>query len=302
MSLAFFVTDRDISPLVSVIARMAPEITIQVWPNLGAPDLIRMAVVWNSLPIQSSEMPALSLVTSFGAGVDQLVRDLSLVNFPIARIVDNGLSEQMARYVCGYILQHQVRINELRSKQLNRNWSPEPQSDGRNVVILGAGNLGNTVKKALEALAFNVVCWAKHCRPGVITGREALSTALSEADYLVNVLPLTDQTLDILDAELFNQCKPGCYLVNVARGQHLVERDLLEALESGQLSGATLDVFAVEPLPVSHPFWCHPKVNVTPHCSALTDQHAVSEQIVDNYRRLTTSRPLMNLIDRQAGY
>ena len=129
-----------------------------------------------------------------------------------------------------------------------------------------------------------------------------LGAFLARSTILVCLLPLTAATEDILDARLFAQLPPGAYLINVARGKHLVEQDLLEALEAGQLSGALLDVFREEPLPATHPFWAHERITLTPHIASITSPVSAAPQVIDNYHRARSGRPLLHLVDPVKGY
>jgi len=133
-------------------------------------------------------------------------------------------------------------------------------------------------------------------------GKDGFANFLSRSQILICLLPLTPSTKGILNRKTFDQLPDGAYVINVARGQHLVENDLIAALDSGRLAGACLDVFDVEPLPVSHPFWRHPKIKVTPHISSITFARAVAPQIIENYRRAKTGRPLLNVVDLKRGY
>jgi glyoxylate/hydroxypyruvate reductase A len=223
---------------------------------------------------------------------------------PLARVVDNNLALQMARYVTGQILNHHLQLAQLKGQQADKVWSVPAVARQPSVLLLGAGVLAQAIASALRVLGVEVSLWARSERSdgSVLTGESALQQSLAKCDYLVNTLPLTDETYGFLNAQLFAHCRRGCYLINVARGDHLVEKDLIDALALGQLSGATLDVFSVEPLPQEHPFWHHPQIQITPHCAAITDQESVVAQVVENYRRVEQGMPLCNLVDLKLGY
>ena len=171
---------------------------------------------------------------------------------------------------------------------------------------MGLGQLGADAAKKLYQLGFQVTGWSRTPKKvdGVqsFAGDGALNDFLSLANVLICLLPLTPATKGILNYKTFEKLPAGSYLINVARGAHLVEQDLLEALETGRISGACLDVFQVEPLPVGHPFWNHPKIIITPHISSLTYPKAVVPQIVENYHRTKLGKPLLNQVDIERGY
>jgi glyoxylate/hydroxypyruvate reductase A len=174
------------------------------------------------------------------------------------------------------------------------------------IGIMGLGQLGKDAAKKLSYLGFPVTGWSQTPKDieGVkcLAGEEVLDDFLSQTRILICMLPLTPKTKGILNQKTFDKLPAGAYVINVARGQHLIEKDLLAALDSEQLAGACLDVFAVEPLPEDHPFWRHPKIIVTPHISSLTNPKAVAPQIIENYQRTKTGRPLLNVVDMQRGY
>ncbi|TAA40355.1 glyoxylate/hydroxypyruvate reductase A [Corallincola spongiicola] len=305
MSLAVVIPDRDVSPLLAAMRCQGPEIDIQCWPAITAPEVVKVALVWSVTEQMVADFENLSGVIAFGAGVDRLLELNALRDIPLARIVDPNLANAMARYVVAHVLRHHLRLADLMAQQQRREWAPISAAPKYNVVVLGAGQIGSAVARALELQGFHVVRWVREPRAGddtAICGKKLLHAALASADYVINTLPLTSATRGILNGELFAECQRGCYLINVGRGEHLVETDLLAALSDGQLSGATLDVFMQEPLPAQHPFWQHRDIVVTPHCAALTDQHAVVAQVIENYRRVSRGLPMHHLIDRNRGY
>jgi glyoxylate/hydroxypyruvate reductase A len=173
------------------------------------------------------------------------------------------------------------------------------------IAILGLGSIGQRLAEVFVDLGYKVSGWARspHQLPGVDAyhGRDQLAACLEPADYVVCILPETSETRDIIDARTLGLMKRGAYFINVGRGRLVVEEDLLDALDSGQLSGATLDVFRTEPLPVDSPLWTHPKVTVTPHAAGVGQQGSLAH-IAENYRRLRDGRPLINIVDPARGY
>jgi glyoxylate/hydroxypyruvate reductase A len=174
------------------------------------------------------------------------------------------------------------------------------------VGVLGVGHIGGSCARALAELGFEVRGWARSARevPGVrvFSGPGSLPQFLSGVQILICLLPLTPATRGILNADLFAQLAPGAWLINLARGAHLMEPDLLRALDSGQLAGATLDVFATEPLPREHPFWLDPRISMTPHAAALTRPETAVPRLAQNIARERSGQPLLDVVDRGAGY
>lgn len=174
------------------------------------------------------------------------------------------------------------------------------------IGVLGLGVLGRDAAEKLSMLGLTVRGWSRspHTVEGVecFHGWEQLDEFLARCTVLVNLLPLTAQTDSLLDSEHLGALPQGAYLINVARGRHLVEDALLDALERGQLSGATLDVMREEPLPPDHPFWSHPRIRITPHVAARSVPASIAPQIVENIRRARSGLPLLNRVDRTRGY
>ena len=214
----------------------------------------------------------------------------------------------MVEYVCLGALNHLRRFDRYRQQQSEQCWQgwPLPAIGAVRVGLLGLGALGGRVANHLAALGFAVHGWSRTRQAaGPIAGyhgEDGLATMLAQTDILVCLLPLTPATRDILDHRLFHRLPPGAYLINVARGEHLVEEDLLAAIRSGHLAGALLDVFREEPLPAGHPFWQQAGITLTPHISAITNPFTAAAQVVDNYRRARAGEALLHQVDRQRGY
>jgi len=184
------------------------------------------------------------------------------------------------------------------AQQRRRQWSTHPQrrADEVGVLVLGLGAMGGAVAQRVAAMGYQVAGWRR------ADGDAALHRLLPRAHIVVNLLPLTPTTRGLLDARFLSALPAGAGVVNLARGAHVVDADLLAALDRGQLGHAVLDVFRVEPLPAAHPFWHHPKVTVLPHAAALTDERSASLVVADNLRRLAAGEPLLHLVDRARGY
>lgn len=250
--------------------------------------------------------PKVKAVLSTWAGVETIVGNESLT-MPLARMVDPGLTEGMTEWVTGHVLRHHLGM-DAQIHGLNGEWRKDvpPLARDRRVTILGLGALGAASAKALKALNFDVAGWSRSPKSldGIETfsGPDGLDAALSRAEILVLLLPLTDDTRDLLNADRLARLPRGAMIINPGRGPLIVDEALLSALESGQVGHATLDVFRVEPLPEGHPFWTHPHVTVTPHIASETRPASAARMIAENIRRGEAGEPFLNLVDRARGY
>lgn len=287
-----------------------PSLDIRLFPDTGAPEEIEAAVVWTAHDMaELRRYPRLRLIVSMGAGVDHLFRPPGPPpGVPVARLVDARLTQAMTEWVLLNVLRFHRQDPEYRELQRRRRWEelPAPDTAARRIGILGLGELGGAAARALLALGFPVMGWARRPKamPGVETfhGPDGLGAMAARADMLVCLLPLTPETRGVIDARLLGAMRPGGYLLNAARGGHMVAADVLAALESGHLAGAALDVFEPEPLPPESPFWTHPKVILTPHAASITIPASAAPQVVENIHRARAGRPLINLVDFSAGY
>jgi glyoxylate/hydroxypyruvate reductase A len=281
---------------------------MRVYPKVGDPRDVDAALVWRYPPGELKRYPNLKLICSLGAGVDHLLADPDLPDVPLARIVDPDLARAMAEYALLAVLYFHRDFDHYRRAQLEGKWLKRANAtpDKRRIGLLGLGEIGMACATVLRGRGFPVAGWSRSPKSieGVTChhGAAGFTALLRESDVVICVLPLTLETTGILDSRAFALMPPGGYVVNVGRGKHLVDDDLLAALDSGHLAGAMLDVFAREPLPAAHPFWSHPRIVVTPHIAALTNPATAADQIAENLRRLADGRPLINLVDRAVGY
>jgi glyoxylate/hydroxypyruvate reductase A len=261
-----------------------------------APDA-DVAVVAAPEPGQLAKLPRLGFIQSAWAGVDGLLADPDLPrHLPLARLIDPSLASQMAEAVAAHVLALHRQAPAYRAQQEQRVWRQLPQVPAaqRQVGLLGFGEMAQASAALLTKLGFRVEAWSR--------SRGDLEALLAASDIVVNLLPLTPLTRGVLGRETFARMKPGAALVNVGRGGHLIEADLLEALTSGQVSHAVLDVFEAEPLPADHPFWRHPGITVLPHVAAITDPASASVRIAANIARFRASEPVEGLVSPEAGY
>lgn len=266
-------------------------------------------VVGRPLPGVVRAVPGLKLVLSLNAGIEHLLASGEVPDeLPIVRLVDEGLALGMAEWVLAQTLAWHRNVFLYTELQAKGDWKPlaEKLANERKVTVLGAGALGRPVADHLVRFGFNTSVWARsrHDIAGATTfaGSEQLLDAVSGAAVVINLLPLTAETSDIVDKKLIHAMEDGGFFINGARGGHVVDADLIAALDSGKLSGAALDVFRVEPLPAEDPLWKHPKIRLSPHVAAPTHQHMAVKEMVANIRRFENGEPVRNVVDRTLGY
>jgi glyoxylate/hydroxypyruvate reductase len=291
------------------LARLAPGLEVRVWPEIGDPAHIRYALVWRPEPGLLASLPNLELILSLGAGIDHILADASLPHrVPIVRLVDPYLTAAMSEYVALQVLRLHRRDLDYRAQQQAGIWRELPQKNAgeRPVGILGFGAIGRDAARKLKSLGFPVSGWTRHRQEAdgfrIFAGAAELPRLLAGSEILVCLLPLTCETEGILNARNFGLLPRGAGLVNAGRGGHLVEDDLIPALDGAQLSAAALDVFRDEPLPADHPFWRHPRVLVTPHVAGVTNPETAAPIVLDNIRRYREGRPLLHRVDPARGY
>jgi glyoxylate/hydroxypyruvate reductase len=242
-------------------------------------------------------------------GVDHLLQDPQLPRtVPIARLVDRNMVEQMVEYALYSVLHFHRRFDVYERFQGSRRWEelPLPHTSARRVGVMGIGVIGEECARKLATLGFQVSGWSRTAKRiesvRCFHGRDQLASFLRSAETVLLTLPLTRDTVRILDAHTLGLLPRGCYVVNIARGSLIVETDLLRALDTGQVAGAFLDVVEDEPLPPDSPLWTHPSVRLTPHIAGLTNPQTAIEPIAENIRRLRSGRPLLDLVNLDRGY
>ncbi len=277
--------------------------------SVAEPAEVDYAVAWKPPQGLLKRYPNLKAILSLGAGVDHLASDPDLpTNVPVVRLVDSGLTWGMSEYVVWAVLGHHRRTREYRQLQAEHRWArlEVPLGPARRVGVMGLGELGADAARALKALRFEVAGWSNRRKQidGVesFAGRDEFGHFLVRTEILVNLLPLTEQTLGILNRHTLGALPKGACLVNAARGRHLVEEDLLELLGTGQIAEATLDVFREEPLPAGHPFWDHPRITVTPHEAAITPAETAAATIAENIRKMERGEAPSPVVDFSKGY
>ncbi len=292
-----------------------PGIEFRVWSadpaadETGDPAEIDYALVWKPRPGVLKGLVNLRAILSLGAGVDHLVTDPELpAHVPVVRLVDRCLTQGMSETVIYWVIHFHRKMGVYARFARDGIWKKMRQADAERlrVGILGLGELGGDAARKLVPLHYQVAGWSR--RPKEIAGvacfhgDDQLIPFLNRTDILVCLLPLTPETAGIIDARTLAALPAGAHVVNCARGGHVVDEDLLAALDAGHIAGAALDVFHVEPLPADHPYWTHPKVEITPHVASLTVPHSAAEWMVRNIQRIEAGEPPFNTVDGARGY
>ena len=292
-----------------VLLELEPGLDLREWPEIGDPNDIEYALVWKPPQGELKVYPNLKAIFSLGAGIDHLASDPELPKgVPVVRMVEPGLTAGMTEFVVMSVLYHHRFMLDYAAQARDHVWREIDQVPAweRRVGIMGLGVLGGDAAEKLVSLRFDVAGWSGSAKdlPGVTSfhGADGFLPFLNRSDILVCLLPLTQETTDILDARAFAALPKGAALINVGRGPQVVEEDLLAALNSGHLDGATLDVFREEPLPADSPFWDHPRVVIVPHVASMTIARGACEFVIENIRRFEAGQPLHHVVDLDKGY
>ncbi|EWY39212.1 D-2-hydroxyacid dehydrogenase [Skermanella stibiiresistens SB22] len=281
---------------------------IRVWPDAGDLAEIDYALVWKPPAGVLNRLPNLKVIFSLGAGVDGVLCDPELPDKPLVRMVEPGLTEGMTEYVTLQVLHWHRQMDAYRVQQEKREWRQLSQklARERRVGVLGLGVLGADAARVLRELRFDVAGWSRSPKElegiACFHGSAGLAEFLGRTEILVCLLPLTPETTGILNWETLAALPRGACVINAARGGHVDEADLLAELDSGHIAGASLDVFAQEPLDPEHPFWSHPRVIVTPHVASVTHARTSVGHIAAQINRFEAGLPLEDVVDRRRGY
>lgn len=291
-----------------LFAAQMPDLDVRIWPEVGNEADIEAAAVTTLPRGKLKSFPNLKMIVSLLAGADVLLSDPELPDVPIVRAGNPDGDEMMSEAALLHVLRHHRHLPAYWAAQQRCEWIslPRLRARERKIGVMGLGVIGLPVAKALAAHGFAVAGWVRSPRAhdGIETfaGREQLPAFLARSEIVVNLLPLTPETRGILNTGAFAQMPKGGAVVNLGRGAHVVEADLMAALDADHLAGATLDVFPVEPLPKESPLWCHPKITITPHVARRIEASELVPNICDAIRAFQAGRPLNHLIDRKRGY
>lgn len=295
----------DPQPWADALAKALPDAQIQIWPD--CPEAADYAITWAPTQAFFDAQPQLKAVFALGAGVDGLLKLKLPESLGLVRIEDGGMAAQMQDYVTHALLRHVRRFDQYEKDIRAGQWIQYPAQDHASfpVGVLGLGELGGKIAERVRDLGFPVAGWSKSPKSmdgiSCYSGNE-LEQFLRQCRVLVCALPLTPQTQNILNKRHLSLLHPGAYLINIARGAHLVEEDLLQLLASGHMAGACLDVMRTEPAPADHPFRSHPQITLTPHISALTLLVPSVAQISQKILALSYQQPISGVVKRERGY
>lgn len=318
MALLIAAPDRDITTLAARVRSQAPDIDLRLWPETGRIEDIDFAVLWKHPPDLLDQLPALRAVSSLGAGIEHLINDPTLPDkLPVGRLSGPRLAADMAGWLVARVIAHWRDFDRFNALQRQQRWEPWAPTRPPRIGLLGTGRMGRAAARAFKALEIPVTGYRRGQNRGldrgehdddaladleIVSGRPALIELAARVDYLICLLPLTPATRSILDAELFAAMSPGSVVANVGRGAQLDEDALLAALGRGRPAAALLDVFADEPPAPGHPFWGHPRISMTPHCSAITSDAEAATLMIESYRRVRSGLPPLGAVDRRSGY
>ena len=309
MSIVLIFNNKDPKNWADSLKEKLSETAIHVYPNVDNPDLVEFAICWKPNNYVLQQFPNLKIIQSIGAGVDHITRtQIIQPHQTLTRIVDENLTNDMWEFLLAAVLSNIKKMPFYTHQQIVKNWRPTRYGVIKNttICILGLGEIGAFVAAQFAALGFVVKGWSQSNKNienvQCYAGENGFNACLHDADFLINLLPLTPATENILSKNTLKQTKKGAFLINVGRGEHVVEADLLEFLDDNYLSGALLDVFRVEPLPQEHLFWTHPKIQITPHIASLTNFESATTQIAQNYRNFISGVALQNVVSLSKGY
>lgn len=312
MEIIFYHPTFNAAWWVNALEKALPHARVREW-KAGDNHPADYALVWQP-PVEMLAGRPLKAVFALGAGVDSILSKLNAhpemlnASIPLFRLEDTGMGLQMQEYAVSQVLHWFRRFDDYQALKNQAIWKPLPEytREEFGVGIMGAGVLGSKVAESLQAWGFPLRCWSRSRKswPGVesYAGREELRAFLNQTRVLINLLPNTAQTVGIINSELLDQLPDGAYVLNLARGVHVQEADLLAALDSGKLKGAMLDVFSQEPLPQESPLWRHPRVAMTPHIAAVTRPAEAIDYIARTITQLEKGEPVTGQVDRARGY
>jgi glyoxylate/hydroxypyruvate reductase A len=308
MKVAFYSSEGRPEPWLKALQALLPRAHLRVWQP-GDAEAADYAVVWKP-PLELLRLPGLQAVFSLGAGVDAITQFGSAIpaSVQVVRLNDAGMGEQMAEYVSWAVLGYFRRFDDYARQRQQNEWrflKPYPREQFT-VGLLGMGVLGQRIAASLSHFGFPVLGWSRSAKTvaGVqsFVGEAELDPFLRASRVLVCILPLTPQTAGLINRANLEKMPQGGYVINVARGPHVVEEDLLALVQNGHIAGATLDVFANEPLPPEHPFWSEPRITITPHVAAVTLRQVSLAQIAGKIEQLQAGQPIDGLVDVIKGY
>ncbi len=308
MSIALIFNNKDPKPWKKQLQNKTLDTDIEIYPNIKDKSKIDFIICWKPQDKVFNEFPNLKIVQSVGASIDHITNSQNIKsNIIISRIVDENLSIDMWEYLLAVVLSQMKNINLYYKNQIQKVWKPQEYQSINNITIsiLGLGKIGSYVAKKFAQIGFNVKGWSNSKKEilnvNSFYGKNGLSECLENCDFLINILPLTSETTEIINTKNLKKVRKGGFFINVGRGEHLKDLDLIELLNKKHISGASLDVFREEPLK-NNILWEHPNIYITPHIASLTNIKSAVNQISENYLRFIKNKELLNIVSLKKGY
>lgn len=309
MDLVICFKDKNGTPWRQALESALPGVRVYEHGKVPVPNRVSMALCWYPEKNLLSQYPNLKLIQSVGAGIDHLIGlDPAAATVKIARIVDPALSRDMYEFTLAIILDQMKNLSKYWTDEASMVWKPRPYKriEETKIAIIGLGKIGAELAISFSRLGFIVSGYSSSDKilPNIDTyyGIDQLKLALLDADFVINILPLTSSTKGFFNLSFFRLCKKEAFFINVGRGAHLVEDDLEAAIDEQRISGAFLDVFTEEPLPRNHSFWSNPRIRISPHVAAVTNTKSAVQQIAENYRRIESNMAPLNEVSLDKGY
>ena len=309
MSVLLIFENKNPIPWKEALEKKLPNTSIEIFPNVEDKNNIDFIICWKPPKEIFKQFPNSKVIQSVGASIDHITNTQTLKKqHVVSRIVDDRLSNDMWEFLLTTVLNQLKNSTIYNLQQHAKIWKQHNYKSIENttITILGLGKIGSHVAKKFALIGFKVKGWSASEKnvENVVSfqGKEGFISATQDCNFLINLLPLTKETFGILNKKTLSTLTSSPFLINVGRGEHLVENDLIELLNSSILSGALLDVFVNEPLPKEHPFWIHPKIQITPHIASLTNIDSAIHQITKNYTLFIQNKELLHTVSLTKGY
>ncbi len=309
MSILVICNNKDPEPWCVSLQKKLPDVSISIFPEIKNKDSVEFAICWKPENNVLRKFPNIKAIQSLGASVEHIFEtNLIDTKIQVSRIVDPQLSVDMFEFLLAITLNQLKNLHIYNNQNSEKIWEQHSYQSIKSttVSILGLGKIGAHVASNFLRTGFIVQGWALPeidiPEVKIFSGKGGLKNMMAVTDVLINILPLTNETRGILNKNNLQNLKKGAFLINVGRGPHLVNEDLVYLLNNNHISGASIDVFDEEPLPLDHMFWNNPKIHITPHVASLTNINTAVDQIVQNYIRLKESKPLLNLVSHEKGF
>lgn len=309
MSIVLIFENKNPKPWEKALKKKLTNTTIEVYPNVKNKQTVDFVICWKPIKNIFEQFPNIKIIQSVGASIEHITGSQTINKDSIVtRIVDERLSNDMWEFLLTIVLSELKNTQTYLEQQTENTWKQHEYKtiDNTTISILGLGKIGGYVAEKFAKIGFNVKGWSNSSKQILnvksYNGENEFDSFLKNSDFLINLLPLTNKTTGILNKKTFLKLPKNAFLINVGRGEHLVDADLIHALDNSIISGAFLDVFINEPLSKEHPFWNHSKIKITPHVASLTNVDTAIEQIAENYKRFLNKETLLNVVSLKKGY